>query len=268
MFNKNKSSLLPGNATAEEFIRNLGSAETLLNFLDFFPYIIQIFTPAGLLVFLNRSACEDMNIADAGNIIGNYNINSDPAITSAPGMKEFLGQVFRGETHTVSGVRISNSDPAAGDPQTVMEYNEVKFRTITGFPVYGSQREIQYITLIFQNTQMYRGRKEIILAQEYMIENWYDEFDLEKTAKNSNLSPFHFSRLFKQLTGVTPYTFYRQIKISKIKEKICDPNLNVPQAFDVCGVPYRGKYFRYFRDFTGMTPMEYRQSNIDRIALE
>jgi len=261
---KTETSVITGNNIVESFLKNLGSREALLRFLDFFPYMIEVFTPDGILVFINRAACEDMEISTPDKIIGIYNINNDPVVMGAPGMQEFTARVLKGETLTVSGVRFIKDDQPGRNSQTNLNYSDVKFRTITGFPVRDNQHKLAYTVMVFQNTQMFRGRKEITMAEEYINQNWLNEYDLEKIAENSGLSPFHFSRLFKQLTGVTPYTYYRKIKISRIREKLCDPNLNVQEAFSVCGVNYRGKYFKYFRDYTGITPSEYKQKYINQ----
>lgn len=76
----------------------------------------------------------------------------------------------------------------------------------------------------------------------------------------ANLSRYHYSRLFKKHTGMTPFDYYQDVKISKIKEKLCDKNLSVTQAFTDCGVDYSGNYLRIFKEKVGMTPSQYRIS--------
>ena len=115
------------------------------------------------------------------------------------------------------------------------------------------------MVMVFETTQTYMGKKEIARAEEYMVKNWQEDFNLEKIAKVADLSPFHFSRMFKQKTGLTPHNFYKQIKISKIKEKLCDPNLTISNAFTACGVDYKGRYLQNFKELTGMSPSEYRK---------
>jgi len=58
---------------------------------------------------------------------------------------------------------------------------------------------------------------------------------------------------------MTPYNFYLSIKIDKIKEKLCDMNLTVSEAFAACGVDYHGNIARLFKKSVGLTPSEYRK---------
>jgi AraC-like DNA-binding protein len=34
---------------------------------------------------------------------------------------------------------------------------------------------------------------------------------------------------------MTPYNYYQDVKINKLKEKLCDVNLSITQVFDECG---------------------------------
>jgi hypothetical protein len=38
---------------------------------------------------------------------------------------------------------------------------------------------------------------------------------------------------------MTPFNYYQEIKTEKIKEKLCDRNLTIAEAFSACGVDYK-----------------------------
>ena len=80
------------------------------------------------------------------------------------------------------------------------------------------------------------------------------EFDILKTAQTVNLSTRHFQRLFKESTGITPFEYYKNIKIEKLKEKVLDTSLSIEQAFMACGVDYRGTILSFLK-----TPSECRR---------
>lgn len=85
-----------------------------------------------------------------------------------------------------------------------------------------------------------------------------EEFDIDKLAGIVHMSRYHYTRLFKQHTGMTPYSYYQEVKLGKLKEKLCDTNLSITQVFEECGVDYNGNLAKIFKDKLGMTPSQYR----------
>lgn len=83
---------------------------------------------------------------------------------------------------------------------------------------------------------------------------------MDKMAHAVNLSRYHLARLFKKHTSMTPYNYYRDIKVKKLQEKLCDKNLSITQAFSACGMDYNGNYAKMFKGKTGMTPSQYRKT--------
>ena len=254
------------NTMVEAFQKTLGSRDIFFQFLDIFPYAIEIFAPDGTSVFINRAACEDANIADPKEVIGHYNVLNDPVILDVLAQRPFIEQAFKGETITVSNVRVPYEDTGARYTKADENYNEVKYQSITGFPIRDEDQQITYIVMIFITTNTFKGKREIVNAQEYINNTWKEEFDLEKTAKTVNLSVYHFSRLFKQETGITPLTYYRRLKVSKLKEKLRDQNVTIEQAFIECGVDYNGNYLHYFKEITGQTPSQFRKSTSVKLS--
>lgn len=119
-----------------------------------------------------------------------------------------------------------------------------------------------YVVALLINRRVYRGKNEIERAREYIETNWFNKFDLNEAAKTACLSKAHFSKLFKKHTGVTPLEYYTNYKISKLKEKLRDPNLSITQAFAACNMDYNGYAARLFREKTGLTPSEYRKVTV------
>jgi AraC family transcriptional regulator len=97
-------------------------------------------------------------------------------------------------------------------------------------------------------------------AREYLENNWREEFNIDSIAKAACLSPSHLVRLFKKHTGMTPYSYYQEIKVSRLKEALRDKNVSISQAFLSCGFEYPGNFARFFKEQVGMTPSQYRKS--------
>ena len=256
---KPKKRKASANAAVKAFQKAFSNKDIFFQFLDKFPFMIEIFALDGTSVYVNMAGYQDVNVADPNEIVGNYNVLKDPVVMDVLGMREGVERIFRGEAGVVTEVRVPFEDLSERYTQIDKDFSGVMFQKITGFSVRDEEQDTVYIVMIFETTHTYKSRNEIAKAEEYMRENWQIEFDLDKIAEAVNLSPYYFLRLFKQQTGVTPYTYYKEIKIGKLKEKLLDPNLNVTQAFAACGVDTHGRYLRFFKEFTGMTPSKYRR---------
>jgi len=256
----------PDNATPLElagvFQTLIKSHHLTFQFLDLFPYAIEVFSPDGTSVFLNRSGCEDANIADASQVVGHYNILKDTVVLDILGQRETIERAFKGERITAYDVRVPREDTTERYDPKDESTGTVLYQNISCFPLWDDHQQIAYIVMVFITTQIYTGRTDIIKAQEYMDQNWAENFDRDRIAKAVHISPNHFSSLFKEHTGYTPKDYYKQVKVRKIQEKLLDPNLNIEQAFAACGADYHGSYRQYFKDITGQTPMQYREKSV------
>lgn len=95
-------------------------------------------------------------------------------------------------------------------------------------------------------------------GKEYIEAHWKEEFDIDRLADAIHISRYHYTRLFKQHTGITPYNYYQEIKVQKLKERLCDGNLSVAQAFAECGADFSGSFAKIFKEKVGMTPSQYQ----------
>ena len=87
----------------------------------------------------------------------------------------------------------------------------------------------------------------------------HEEFDLEKLAIRAGLSKFHFHRLFKQATGVSPGKYQMNARMTEARRRLRETNQSVIAiALDV-GFSSASHFAQVFRRETGMTPSEYRR---------
>ncbi|MCL2775505.1 MAG: helix-turn-helix domain-containing protein [Oscillospiraceae bacterium] len=250
----------PNGDLVEAFKTMIKNADAFSQFLDMIPYGIEIFAPDGTLVFANRAECEEMNVADPGEAIGHYNILRDPVVLDVLGQRENIERAFKeGTVSTSDIIRIPYEDLTARYSRKDEDFRNVKFQTVTIFPLKDEAQGITYTAMIFFTVNTYKGKTEITKAQEYMNKNWLEEYDADRIAQEVNLSPYHFSRLFKQHTNETPFDYYKRIKIKKLKEKLCDLNLSIAEAFAACGINYKGRYVQFFKETVGMSPSKYRE---------
>ncbi|MBE9211915.1 helix-turn-helix transcriptional regulator [Plectonema cf. radiosum LEGE 06105] len=75
-----------------------------------------------------------------------------------------------------------------------------------------------------------------------------------------NLSQYHFCRLFKQSTGITPHQYLTRCRINKAKHLLSKTELTITDiAFEV-GLTNHSSFSRLFRKYVGVTPSSFRVS--------
>ncbi|MGI6449195.1 MAG: helix-turn-helix transcriptional regulator [Desulfitobacteriia bacterium] len=114
--------------------------------------------------------------------------------------------------------------------------------------------------LCLEKSERSRPQENINKAIEFLNECYNEDFSLEDIARVANLSPYHFIRVFKAETGMTPHEYMMDIRIKRIKEMLADKNLSISQAFSYCGMDYNGHFAAVFKRKEGVTPSQYRKS--------
>lgn len=86
------------------------------------------------------------------------------------------------------------------------------------------------------------------------------DINLDILAKKANLSKYHFTRVFKKTTGMSPMKFVTYMKINKAKELLKRDDYNVSKvALDV-GFQDLSNFIKQFKKSTGLTPSSYKAS--------
>jgi AraC-like DNA-binding protein len=234
----------------------IGNKGLMYKIFDTLPIPVEIFDPDGTTMYLNRALLDFTSISDVSHEIGKYNVKTDPVCIEVFG-KENLERALGGEGGTCPGFTIPSQDLA--DRGLIDEKPwETATMDFVCQPVWDGDTFVCTICFFVIKT-VYHVRTEIAQTQEYMKNNWRDDFDIDKIANTANLSRRHFQRMFKENMGITPAEYYKNIKIEKLKEKLLDPNLNITEAFATCNIEYRSSWVNAFKKATGQSPSEFRK---------
>jgi AraC family transcriptional regulator of adaptative response/methylated-DNA-[protein]-cysteine methyltransferase len=90
-----------------------------------------------------------------------------------------------------------------------------------------------------------------------LIESAEDPPSLDQLAARAGYSPFHFHRLFKRATGVTPAAYARGKRARAMTETLAS-NSRVTDAIYESGYSGPGRFYADARDRLGMTPTNWR----------
>lgn len=93
---------------------------------------------------------------------------------------------------------------------------------------------------------------------EYVRENLSGHLSVGELALLVQMSPSHFSRVFKASFSVTPYQFVMHERIERAKAMLGRTDLTSGQVAMAFGFASQSHFVKVFRQFTGVTPKQYR----------
>ena len=82
--------------------------------------------------------------------------------------------------------------------------------------------------------------------------------NLEELAAEARLSPFHFHRLFKEITGVTPKHYAQSQRRTRVQAALQSEG-SVTEAVYAAGFGSSGRFYEAAEGMLGMSPTRYRQ---------
>ena len=95
---------------------------------------------------------------------------------------------------------------------------------------------------------------------QYIEEHLANEISLLSLAQLVQLSPFHFSRVFKQSFGMPPHRYLTWQRIERAKALLGERKLSVTEIGLDVGFSETSSFTAAFRKLTGETPTAYRRS--------
>ena len=96
-------------------------------------------------------------------------------------------------------------------------------------------------------------------ARKYIEENFRSDISLDDVSKEVNVSPYYFSKLFKEEVGENFIDYLTGLRIECAKELLRRPILTIREAGMQSGYADPNYFSRIFKKQTGMTPREYRE---------
>ena len=101
--------------------------------------------------------------------------------------------------------------------------------------------------------------RRIRRSVELMHTQLDQDLTLKELAAASYLSPFHFARLFKKLTGASPHNYLAGIRATRAQLLLAETDLSVTAVAARVGYLSGSHFTKAFRLATGATPREFRK---------
>jgi AraC family transcriptional regulator len=93
----------------------------------------------------------------------------------------------------------------------------------------------------------------------YIEEHLAEHISLSTLARLVRLSPYHFSRAFKQSFGIPPHRFHTHRRMEHAKILLAKPAISVTEVGVALGFSATSSFTTTFRTVTGLTPTAYQR---------
>ncbi len=95
-------------------------------------------------------------------------------------------------------------------------------------------------------------------VKSYITDNLKEDLNLESIAHNFNLSPYYFSRSFKEVMGCNLTDYINTIRIKKAKELLIENKMSIKEIGYTVGYSDPNYFSKVFKKYEGYSPKEYK----------
>ena len=139
-----------------------------------------------------------------------------------------------------------------------------QLRSTADIPALVSDAAVQLCGLVRASNHQDTGNPHVEKAKHYLSDHLTQEIRTEDVASAVGVSPYHLSRLFKALTGMTMREYLTRERIEAAKQLLAASDRSIPQIASLLRFCDQSYFTLTFRRQTGMTPGQYRKQTIRR----
>ena len=104
-------------------------------------------------------------------------------------------------------------------------------------------------------------------AIEFMHDNYSRELGIGEIAQAAYVSEYHFARLFKRITGITPHAYLSNLRLERARELLTTTTRPIAEVAGMVGYQSQSHFTKAFKAVTGLTPRGYRDGRCGGPAL-
>ncbi len=101
-------------------------------------------------------------------------------------------------------------------------------------------------------------RRALERATHYISDNLTGDLALAEIARSANTSPSHFSRLFKEATGLSPHQYVIRERVEKARELLTGTDMRLHEVAEAAGFAHQSHMGRHLKRLLGVSPTHLR----------
>ena len=121
-----------------------------------------------------------------------------------------------------------------------------------------------FIDKISESCQNVKRRQEnrsngvIDKAKDYILANFQRDISLDDISREIDISPYYFSKIFKENTGENFIDYLTTLRIDKAKELLETTDMSMKELCGEVGYANPNYFSRIFKKIVGLSPTEYK----------
>ena len=114
----------------------------------------------------------------------------------------------------------------------------------------------EYGAAVLGPKRQYGGlpREKLVRAVEYIQDQLNADLTVSAIAQTAGMSPDHFTKLFRESTGQSPYQYVVEARVRKAKELLTTGKLTISEAAHHVGFADQSHLTRHFKRVFGLPP--------------
>ena len=96
-------------------------------------------------------------------------------------------------------------------------------------------------------------------AKSYIRDSYRKDISLDEVSREVDISPYYFSKLFKQETGGNFIEYLTEVRLRNARELLKDSQLSIKEICGESGYSDPNYFSRIFKKYEGVTPSEFRE---------
>jgi two-component system response regulator YesN len=103
-----------------------------------------------------------------------------------------------------------------------------------------------------------RSNSVVKKAKAYIQLHYREDVSLDDVSREVNISPYYFSKIFKEESGENFIEYLTRVRMEKAKEMLENPDLSIKEISALSGYSDPNYFSKLFKKQTDMTPREYK----------